>query len=37
MRVSSGFLKAVVNAPKEDQVMEISYNGKILKMRVLKF
>lgn len=37
MRVGSGFLKAVVNAPKKDQVIEVTHKGKSLKMRVLKF
>ncbi|MCY6355866.1 IS4 family transposase [Clostridium sp. ZS2-4] len=37
MRVSSGFLKVVVNAPDKDQVIEVKYKGELLKMRVLKF
>jgi hypothetical protein len=37
MRVSVGFFKAVVNAPKADQIVEVSYKGMITKMRVLKF
>ncbi len=37
MRVSSGFLKVVVNAPDKDQVIEVKYKGALLKMRVLKF
>lgn len=37
MRVGGSFLKSVVNAPKEDQVIEINYKGNSLKMRVLKF
>lgn len=37
MRVSSGFLKVVVNAPDKDQVIEVKYKGDLLKMRVLKF
>lgn len=37
MRVSSGFLKVVVNAPDKDQVIEVTYKGALLKMRVLKF
>jgi len=37
MRVSGKFLKAVVNAPKADQVIEVTYKGNITKMRVLKF
>jgi len=37
MRVSSGFLKVVVNAPDKDQVIEVKYNGDSLKIRVLKF
>lgn len=37
MRVSSGFLKVVVNAPDKDQVIEVKYKGNLLKMRVLKF
>jgi len=37
MRVSNRFLKVVVNAPKEDQVIEVVYKNEKLKMRVLKF
>jgi hypothetical protein len=37
MRVSSAFLKDVVNAPNADQIIEVRYKGKIIKMRVLKF
>ncbi|MBU3089820.1 transposase [Clostridium gasigenes] len=37
MRVSSGFLKVVVNAPDKDQVIEVKYKGALLKIRVLKF
>ena len=37
MRVSNAFLKDVVNAPNADQIMEIKYNGKIIKMRVLLY
>lgn len=37
MRVSSKFFKAVVNAPDEDQIMNISYKGSSVNMRVLKF
>ena len=37
MRVSSAFLKVVVNAPNADQIIEIKYNSKMIKMRVLKF
>lgn len=37
MRVSRGFLKVVVNAPEKDQIVEVKYNGVLLKMRVLKF
>jgi hypothetical protein len=37
MRVSSAFLKDVVNAPNADQIIEAKYKGKIIKMRVLKF
>ncbi|MEQ8154728.1 MAG: IS4 family transposase [Clostridiaceae bacterium] len=37
MRVSTAFLKVVVNAPNSDQVLEVKYKDKILKMRVLKF
>ncbi|MHC1683093.1 MAG: IS4 family transposase [Clostridiaceae bacterium] len=37
MRVSSGFLKVVVNAPDKDQVIEVKFKGDLLKMRVLKF
>ncbi|MBV7276817.1 transposase [Clostridium sp. PL3] len=33
MRVSSKFFKDVVNAPNEDQIMDISYNGGISKTR----
>lgn len=36
MRVSSGFLKVVVNAPKPDQIIEVKHKDKILKMRVIK-
>ncbi|KYH34161.1 transposase DDE domain protein [Clostridium tepidiprofundi DSM 19306] len=37
MRVSNRFLKEVVNAPNQDQIVEVKYNGIVLKMRVLKF
>jgi hypothetical protein len=37
MRVSSGFLKEVVNAPAQDQIIEVKYKGNLVKMRVLKF
>ncbi len=37
MRVSNKFLSVVVNAPKEDQIVEVKHNKKILKIRVLKF
>lgn len=37
MRVSTGFLKVVVNAPEKDQVIVINYKGKLLKIRVVKF
>ncbi|OFI06306.1 transposase DDE domain protein [Clostridium acetireducens DSM 10703] len=37
MRVSNGFLKVVVNAPNQDQIVEVKYKDIILKMRVLKF
>nr|WP_243175667.1 transposase [Clostridium gasigenes] len=37
MRVSTAFLKAVVNAPAADQIVESKYKDKLLKMRVLKF
>jgi hypothetical protein len=37
MRVSTAFLKEVVNAPKSDQIIEVLYKKRILKMRVLKF
>ncbi len=37
MRVSSSFLKVVVNAPNCDQIVEVKYKGTIVKMRVLKF
>ncbi|MGL4911075.1 MAG: IS4 family transposase [Romboutsia sp.] len=36
MRVSSGFLKVVVNAPDKDQVITITYKGELMKIRVLK-
>ena len=37
MRVSTAFLKVVINAPKEDQIIEVMYKGKNIKMRVIKF
>lgn len=37
MRVSTAFLNVVINAPKEDQIIEVKYKGKSIKMRVLKF
>ncbi|MGL5084230.1 MAG: transposase, partial [Clostridium sp.] len=37
MRVSTAFLKVVVNAPGADQIVESKYKNKLLKMRVLKF
>ena len=37
MRVSTAFLKIVVNAPAADQIIETKYKNKLLKMRVLKF
>lgn len=37
MRVSSAFLKVVVNVKNADQIIETKYKGKIIKMRVLKF
>ncbi|WP_252232280.1 IS4 family transposase [Clostridium sp. ZBS15] len=37
MRVSTRFLKIVVNAPKEDQVIEVKHNQVTLKIRVIKF
>ena len=37
MRVSSAFLKDVVNVEGADQIVEVKYKGKIIKMRVLKF
>lgn len=37
IRVTSGFFKAVVNAPKSDQIVEIVQKRHSLKMRVLKF
>ncbi|WP_410747148.1 IS4 family transposase [Clostridium neonatale] len=37
MRVSNGFLKVVVNAPKPDQIIEVKHKEKVLKMRVIKF
>lgn len=37
MRVSSGFLRVVVNAPKADQIIEVKHIDKILRMRVIKF
>lgn len=36
MRVSSGFLRVVVNAPKADQIIEVKHIDKILRMRVIK-
>jgi len=37
MRVSTAFLKVVVNAPAADQIVQTKYKNKLLKMRVLKF
>lgn len=37
MRVSSGFLKVVINAPNQDQIIEAKHKDKVLKMRVIKF
>jgi hypothetical protein len=37
MRVSSGFLKVVINAPNQDQIIEVKHKDKVLKMRVIKF
>jgi hypothetical protein len=37
MRVSGAFLKEVVNVKNADQIIEVKYKGKIIKMRVLKF
>lgn len=37
MRVSSGFFKAVVEAPDSDQIVEITHKKINLKMRVIKF
>jgi hypothetical protein len=37
MRVSSTFLKEIVNTKDQDQVIERKYEKKIIKMRVLKF
>jgi hypothetical protein len=37
MRVSSSFLKEVINVTNADQMIETKYQGKIIKMRVLKF
>lgn len=36
MRVSSGFLKVVVNAPKPDQIIAVKHKDKVLNMRVIK-
>lgn len=36
MRISSGFLRVVVNAPKADQIIEVKHIDKILRMRVIK-
>lgn len=37
MRVSISFLSVVVNAPKEDQIIEVKHNRDTLKIRVIKF
>lgn len=37
MRVSSKFFKIVINAPKADQIIEVTSKGKTITMRVLKF
>jgi IS4 transposase len=37
MRVSSSFLKEIANTKGQDQVIEIKYNKKNIKIRVLKF
>ena len=37
MRVSSGFLKVVINAPNQDQIIEAKHKDKVLKIRVIKF
>lgn len=37
MRVSGRFFKVVVNAPKADQIVEVTSKGKTITMRVLKF
>lgn len=37
MRVSTAFLKEVVNVKNDDQIIEVKYKRKIIKMRVLKF
>lgn len=37
MRVSGSFFKVVVNAPKADQIIEVTSKGKTITMRVLKF
>jgi hypothetical protein len=37
MRVSSGFLRVVINAPNQDQIIEVKHKDKVLKMRVIKF
>lgn len=37
MRVSSSFLKAVNEAKKEDQIVDVKKDGKAIKMRVLRF
>jgi len=36
MRVGSGFLKVVVNAPKPDQIISVKHKDKVLNMRVIK-
>lgn len=37
MRVSTGFFKVVVNALNVNQIIDVSYKGYTLKMRVVKF
>lgn len=37
MRVSGAFLKEVLTVTDSDNIVEVKYKGKIIKMRVLKF
>jgi len=37
MRVSRSFIKEVVNVKQSDQIVEAKYNGKVIKIRVIKF